>query len=89
MVRSVASTLHQRLKFFVSNKLVVVKGEEDIMESHLEKFPIHGRRGDLKEIPFQSFEIVNVEMVGSIGKKLENAEFPMAFLKDALTVIRR
>lgn len=43
--------------------------------------------GALKEISFQSFEIINVEMVGPIGE-LKNVEFPMASLKDALTVIR-
>lgn len=32
---AVTSMLHQRLKFFISNKLVVVEGEEDIMVSHL------------------------------------------------------
>lgn len=31
----VTSTLYQRLKYLVSNKLVVVEGEEDIMVSHL------------------------------------------------------
>lgn len=42
---------------------------------------------ELKEIPFQSFEIVNVEMVGPVGE-VKNIEFPMASLKDALTIIK-
>lgn len=32
---AITSTLHQRLKFLVNNKLVVIEGEEDIMVSHL------------------------------------------------------
>lgn len=32
---AVTSTLHQRFKFLINNKLVVVEGEEDIMVSHL------------------------------------------------------
>lgn len=49
---------------------------------------IRRRRGELKEIPFKLFEIVNVEMFFHIGVELKNVEFPMASLKDALTVIR-
>ncbi|XP_050914650.1 uncharacterized protein LOC127129531 [Lathyrus oleraceus] len=37
-VGAVTLTLHQRLKFMIDNKLVVVKGEEDIVVSHLESF---------------------------------------------------
>lgn len=49
--------------------------------------PIHRRRIELKEIPFQSFEIVNIEMVGPVGEELKIDEFPMASLKDSLTII--
>lgn len=34
----VTSTLHQRLKFVVNNKLVVVEGEEYVLVIHLESF---------------------------------------------------
>lgn len=37
-VGAVTSTLHQRLKFLINNKLVVMEGEEDIMVSHLASF---------------------------------------------------
>ncbi|XP_050890917.1 uncharacterized protein LOC127096379 [Lathyrus oleraceus] len=35
---AITSTVHQRLKFLVNNKLVVMEGEEDIMASHLASF---------------------------------------------------
>ena len=37
-VRVVTSMLHQRLKFVVNNKLVVVEGEEYFLVSHLDLF---------------------------------------------------
>lgn len=49
---------------------------------------IRRRRGGLKEILFQSFEIVNVEIVFPIRDEVKNVEFSMASLKYALTVIR-
>lgn len=83
----VTSTLHQRLKFVVNNKLVVVEGEDDFLVSHLKSFLyVEGER-EIKEIPFQSFEVVNVEMVIPVKDQSKNAEFPMASLKDALTII--
>lgn len=72
----------------INNKLVVLEGEEDILVSHLVSFRYVEGEGKLKEFPFQSFEIVNVEMVCPIREELNNVEFPMTSLKDALTVIR-
>lgn len=86
--RAVTSTLHQRLKFLINNKWVVVEGEEDIMVSHLSSFRCIEGEGEWKEIPFKSFEIVNIEMVFPKRNELKNVEFPMASLKDALTVIK-
>lgn len=43
--------------------------------------------GELKETPFQSFEIVNFEMVGPIWE-VKSLEFPMASLKDVLAIIK-
>lgn len=48
----VTSTFHQRLKFVVNNKLVVVEGEEDFLVSHLESFLYIEGEGEVKEIPF-------------------------------------
>ena len=52
------------------------------MVSHLASFWYVERGEEAQEIPFQSFEVVNVEMVFPIGE-VKTAEFPMASLKDA------
>lgn len=84
----VTSTLHQRLEFVVNNKLVVVEGEEDFVVSHLASFRYIEVEGKMKEIHFQSFEVVNVEMVNPFRDESKNVEFPMAFLKDAVIIIK-
>ncbi|KAI5389879.1 hypothetical protein KIW84_075258 [Lathyrus oleraceus] len=85
--RVVTSTLHQRLKFLINNKLVVIEGEKDIMVSHLASFRYVEGGGEVHEILFQLFEVVNVEMVASVreGKKIE---LPMVTLEDAKTMIK-
>ncbi|MCI88177.1 gag-pol polyprotein, partial [Trifolium medium] len=35
---AVPSTLHQKLKFIVDDKMIVVSGQEDVMVSHLSSF---------------------------------------------------
>lgn len=35
---TVISTLHQKIKFIISNKLIIVFGEEDMLVSHLSSF---------------------------------------------------
>lgn len=57
------------------------------MVSHLESFLYIEGEGQIKEIPFQSFEVVNVEMVCPIWDETKKAEFPMASLQDALIII--
>lgn len=49
---TVTSTLHQRLKFMIGSKLVVVEGEDDIMVSHLEPFRYVEVGGEIHETPF-------------------------------------
>lgn len=78
----VISTLHQRLAFLIINKPIIIEGEEDIMVSHLASFWYLEGEGEVHEIPFQSFEVINIEMVGLIGE-VKIVEFPMDFLKDA------
>ncbi|XP_050889358.1 uncharacterized protein LOC127094581 [Lathyrus oleraceus] len=60
---AVTSTLHQKLKFLADDKLVVVEGEEDIVVSHLASFRYVEGEGEIREVPFQSFKVINVEMV--------------------------
>lgn len=74
-VGAVTSILHQRLKFLINNKLVVVEGEEDIMVSHLASFRYVEVGGEVQETSFQSFEVVNVEMVAFVREK-KKSEFP-------------
>lgn len=38
VTRVVNSTLHQRLKFITDDKIIIVKGEEDMFVSHLSSF---------------------------------------------------
>ncbi|XP_050877316.1 uncharacterized protein LOC127081075 [Lathyrus oleraceus] len=85
---AVTSTLHQKLKFLADDKLVVVEGEEDIMVSHLASFRYVEGEGEIREVPFQSFEVINVEMVCPARGESKDAESPMASLKDALTIIK-
>ncbi|XP_050890912.1 uncharacterized protein LOC127096377 [Lathyrus oleraceus] len=85
---AVTSTLHQNLKFLADDKLVVVKGEEDIMVSHLASFRYVEGEGEIREIPFQSFEVINIEMVCPARDESKDVESPMVSLKDALTIIK-
>ena len=80
--------LHQRLKLLVDDKMVVVEGEEDIMVSHLASFRYVEGEGQMKEILFQSFEVINIDMVCTMRDDSKNAEFLMASLQDSLTIIK-
>lgn len=75
-VGAVTSTLHQRLKFFINNKLVAVEGEEDIMVSHLAYFHYVEVGGEVQETHYQAFEVVNTEMVPPV-KEIKKVEFHM------------
>ncbi|XP_050890981.1 uncharacterized protein LOC127096459 [Lathyrus oleraceus] len=57
---AVTSTLHQKLKFVTSGKLVSVSGEEDIFVSHLTSFRYIEVGEDIVETPLQALEVVNV-----------------------------
>lgn len=62
-VGGVTSTLRQRLNFLTNNNLVVVEGEKDVMVSHLTSFHYVEVGGEVQETLFQSFKVVNMEMV--------------------------
>ena len=57
---AVTSTLHQKLKFLVEGKLIVVNGEEDIFVSHLESYRYISVEDDCVETPFQVYEAAAV-----------------------------
>ncbi|XP_050915899.1 uncharacterized protein LOC127130992 [Lathyrus oleraceus] len=44
--------------------------------------------GEIREVPLQSFEVINVEMVCPSRDESKDAESPMASLKDALRIIK-
>ncbi|XP_050895562.1 uncharacterized protein LOC127102203 [Lathyrus oleraceus] len=56
----VTSTLHQKLKFVNSGKLVSVSREEDIFVSHLTSFRYIEVGEDIVETPLQALEVVNM-----------------------------
>ncbi|XP_050915939.1 uncharacterized protein LOC127131039 [Lathyrus oleraceus] len=85
---AVTSTLHQKLKFLADDKLVVIEGEENIVVSHLASFRYVEGEGEMREVSFQSFEVINVEMVFSAKDESKDVESPKASLKDALTIIK-
>lgn len=74
------------VRAFDGSGRIVTEGEEDSMVSHLASFHYVEGGGEVDETPFQSFEVINVEMVAPI-KEGKKAEFSMATWKDVRTVI--
>ncbi|KAK2417462.1 hypothetical protein QL285_039759 [Trifolium repens] len=60
---AVTSTLHQKLKFIVDDKLVIVSGEEDTLVSHLSSFKYIETEEGVLETQFQALEVATVTMV--------------------------
>lgn len=83
---AVTSTLHQRLKFMIGSKLVVVEGEKDIVVSHLASFRYVEVGGEIHETYFQAFELVNMEMAPPV-KESQGIELSMDSRKYAKTII--
>jgi hypothetical protein len=59
---AVTSTLHQKLKFIVDDKLVIVSGEEDALVSHLSSFRYIETEEGVLETQFQALEIATVTL---------------------------
>ncbi|KAL6570705.1 hypothetical protein OROGR_000255 [Orobanche gracilis] len=60
---SLPSTLHQKVKFIVDDKLVIVSAEEDMLISMPTSTPYIEVDAEALETPFQSLEIVNATHV--------------------------
>ena len=79
---AVPSSLHQKLKFIVNNKLVVVSGEEELLVN--KPFPIRYVEAaeESFETAFQALEIANATFVGdgapSLKPKLSKAALMIA-----------
>ncbi|XP_027341179.1 uncharacterized protein LOC113854418 [Abrus precatorius] len=60
----VPSTLHQKLKFIIDNKLVIISGEEDMLVSKPSSTPYIEAAEEALETSFQALEIANATYVG-------------------------
>ncbi|PKI18345.1 hypothetical protein CRG98_049381, partial [Punica granatum] len=56
---AIPSSLHQRLKFIIEEKLITVKGEEDYAIYKETAVP-YNSVGDDENLPFHSFETISV-----------------------------
>lgn len=65
----VASTLYQRLKFILDDKLIIVEEDEDMFISHLSSFRYIEADGETLEIPFQALEIAAVSQRRDVPKE--------------------
>ena len=87
----VTSTLHQKLKYPVKGKIVIVCGEEEFMISHLNSFKYVEMDGEFIENPCQAFEVVSPMVV--VAKTTPDTpeaakDTPrMASLKDVCAVV--
>lgn len=57
------STLHQKMKFVIDDKLVIVSGEENLIVIHLSLFSYIEADEDALETSFQALEIANVVLM--------------------------
>jgi len=76
----VPSTLHQKLKFVVDDKLIIVSGEEDLLVSKPLSSPYIEAAEEALETSFQALEIVGMMYVGPprVNPCLSNASLMMA-----------
>ena len=75
---AVTSTLHQKLKFLIKGKLVVINKEEDIFVSQLESYRYISFEEDCIATPFQVLEVASIVTVVP-------QNFPPFFLQDIFT----
>ncbi|XP_050876114.1 uncharacterized protein LOC127079789 [Lathyrus oleraceus] len=82
---AISSTLHQKLKFVTSGKLVSVSREEDIFVSHLTSLRYIEVGEDIVETPLQALEVVN--MVQTKSKPVEEPKGVMSSWKSVKAAI--
>ena len=83
---AVTSTLHQKMKFVVNNKLVSVSGEEDFIISQLSSFRYIEADEDALETYFQALEIANA-ILAEVKDHVEKASLSFASLKSANSAV--
>lgn len=84
---AVTSTLHQKLKFIINGKMIMIDGEEDVLVSQLSSFRYIEVGGEIHETPFQAFEIATVLMAPLHDKGSKKSELSMSSLKDTKAMI--
>ncbi|XP_050876645.1 uncharacterized protein LOC127080362 [Lathyrus oleraceus] len=85
-VGAVTSSLHQKMKFVVNNKLVIISGEEDFIISDLSSFRYIEADEDALETSFQALEIANVALA-EVKDSIKKASLSFASLKSAKSAV--
>ena len=82
MAGAITSTLHQRLKFIVQDKVIVIGGEEDVVINNVTSFRYVEVDGEVHETPFQALEIIFVDRVPTMLETTKKSGVPMVSLRD-------
>lgn len=72
VVGTATSTHHQKLKFMVGDKIIVIEGENDMLVRHLTSFRYIEAVGETLETPFQALDIPVVSRRQDTQKKDTN-----------------
>jgi len=83
---AVTSTLHQKMKFIVDDKLVIVSGEEDFIISQLSSFRYIEADEDALETSFQALEISNATLA-EVKDPIEKTSLSFASLNSARSAV--
>lgn len=86
VVGAVTSILHQKMKFVINNKLVIIFGEEDLIVSHLSSFRYIEADEDVLETSFQALEIPNATFE-EVKESVEKVILSFASVKSTKTTI--
>ena len=85
---AVTSTLHQMLKYLVKGKIVIVRGEEEYMVSHLNSFLYIEMDEEFIETPCQKFEEVPHILASNETTTSTKSPLKMASLRDARAIVK-
>lgn len=80
------STLHQKSKFIKNDKIIIIKGEEYVLVSHLKSFRYIEVEREIIETPFQFLDVVNVLILQKIFDS-SKPELSMAYWQWAKAII--
>jgi hypothetical protein len=84
---AVTSTLHQKLKFIIGDKMIIVSGQEDMRVNHLSSFRYIEVDEEATEVPFQVLEVASVVTLNTKRKSSKKGGLAMTSwkaMKDAL-----